>query len=40
MPFLRSDALPKIGWGFLSEHFFNGIGIRVDLGSAILTVLR
>jgi hypothetical protein len=22
LPFLRSDALSKIGWGFLSEHLF------------------
>jgi hypothetical protein len=28
LPFLRSDALPKIGWGFLSEQFFNGFGIK------------
>jgi hypothetical protein len=28
LPVLRSDALYKVGWGFMSEHFFNGIGIK------------
>tara|TARA_R110000751_G_scaffold3930_6_gene18615 strand:- start:59974 stop:60129 length:156 start_codon:yes stop_codon:yes gene_type:complete len=35
LPFLRSDALPKIGWSILSEHLFNGIGITLSI--ALLT---